>query len=365
MFYPENLQLIVSTLNAHKEVPYMPNKPTRRQALLTGVAGAGLFFNGAGTHETHAWMPGPDENLKRDLKPGSTPIRLAINIKRRNGESPEEMVKRRRDDGYTALKGARHQGGNVGEPWNSMTAAERQEVVKVCNKYDMVIYEVGGYTNLVTPDSSRLQENLKRLAHCIEVAESVNCGMVGTVAGSRDPKNLINVHPDNWKLDTWKLLVKSVKQVLRDTAGMKAAIGMEAQVTSPVDGPKAHRRLIDDVGGERIKVNLDPVNMMHLQRYYHTTELIEECFDLLGEDIVGCHAKDTYIWPDKQTVHVQEVCPGKGVLDYETYLVRMSRLSTPRALEAEHIPDEEYPEAKAYVEKVAKKVGVMIFKPRG
>ena len=213
----------------------------------------------------------------------------------------------------------------------------------------------------MTPDSARLEKNLYWLAHCIEVAESVHCGMVGTVAGSRDPKNLINVHPDNWTLDTWKLLVKSIQQVLRDTSGMKAAIGMEAQVTSIIDSPLSQKRLIEDVGDERLKVNLDPVNMMNLARYYHTTELLNECFDMLGEDIVGCHAKDTYIWPDKQTVHVQEVCPGKGVFDYEYYLVLMSRLKWPRALQPEHIEEEEYPEAKAYIEKVAAKVGVKIY----
>jgi len=337
---------------------------TRRKALGASLASTGLFLSSTERWKAYAWPPGPDENLVRDLTPGPTPIRLAINIRRENREIPEAMIKRRRDDGYTAVKGARHPGGNVGEPWNSMNAAERQEVIAACKKYDVVIYEVGGYTNLVTPDAAALQKNLAGLAHCIEVAESVNCRMVGTVAGSRDPKDFINVHPDNWTLDTWKLLVGSIRQVLRDTAGMKAAIGMEAQITTIIDGPKAHKRLMEDVGDDRLKVNLDPVNMVCLERYYHTTELINECFDLLGEDIVGCHSKDTFIWPDKQTVHVQEVCPGKGVLDFETYLVRMSRLSWPRPLEAEHIPDEEYPEARAYVERVAKKIGVKLYGDR-
>jgi len=330
---------------------------SRRTWLKSGVAG----FAGAVCGSAHGWAPGPSDNLKRDLIPGPTPIRLAINIKRNPGESPEEMIKRRLDDGYTAIKGARHPGGNKGEPWHSMTMAERDEVVRACRKYDMVIYEVGGYTNLVTPDSQALAKNLKGLAHCIEVAESVGCRMVGTVAGSRDPKNLINVHPDNWSPETWKLLVKNLKQVLNDTAGMKATIGMEAQVTSIIDGPEAHKRLMEDVGSDRITVNLDPTNMMSLARYYHTTELVNECFDLLGESIMGCHAKDTYIWPDQQTVHVQEVCPGKGVLDYEQYLVRMSRLKWPRALEPEHIPDEEYPDAMKYIRATAQKVGVKIY----
>jgi hypothetical protein len=42
----------------------------------------------------------------------------------------------------------------------------------------------------------------------------------------------INPHPENWTGKTWKLLVRSVKQILSDTAGMKVSLGMEAQVTT-------------------------------------------------------------------------------------------------------------------------------------
>ena len=338
----------------------MPRNITRRTAIGTGVA-AGMIAGTSRAQHARAWQPGPKDNIKRDLTPGTTAIRQAINIKREGDESPDSMIKRVRDAGYTSVKGARHPGGNVGEPWNSMNAGERREIVSACKKYDVTIYEVGGYTNLIHPDESILRKNLAGLAHCIEVAESVNCPMVGTIAGSRDPVNFFNVHPDNWTDETWKILVKSIRQVLRDTSGMKAALGMEAQVTTTLDSPEAHKRLLEDVGDPRCVVNLDPVNMMSLKDYYHTTELLNKCFDMLGESIMGCHSKDTFIWPDKQTVHVQEVCPGKGVLDFETYLVRMSRLEYPRPLEPEHIADDEYPEAKAYIEKVAKKVGVKFY----
>ena len=161
-------------------------------------------------------------------------------------------------------------------------------------------------------------------------------------------------------LETWQLLLKGLRQILDDTSGLKAALGMEAQVTTNIDGPLAHRRLMDDMGSERIKVNLDPTNMTHMYNHSHTTELINECFDLLGEDIIGCHAKDTYVLPHSQTVHVQEVCPGRGNLDYETYLVRLSRMKWPRSLLPEHIPADQFDEAYAYIRKTAEKVGVTI-----
>ena len=80
-----------------------------------------------------------------------------------------------------------------------------------------------------------------------------------------------------------------------------------------------------------------------------------------GEDIYGCHAKDSYVAPHTQTVFVQEVCPGRGNLDYETYLVRMSRLKWARALLPEHFPAEQNPEAYAYIRKTAAKVGVRVY----
>lgn len=332
-----------------------------RRSILAGLSAAGITAVSTAMPRDAASQETKNAG-KQALTPGPTPIRQAMNIRRVGNESPEAMILRMRKNGFTAIKGARHAGGNVGEPWNSMTPGERAEVVAACKKHDVVIYEVGGYTNLVTPDNSKLEQNLLRLIHCMEVAESVNCGMVGTVAGCRDPKYLINVHPENWSPETWKLLVKSVKRVLKDTSGMKVTLGMEAQVTTIIDSPRAHLRLLEDVGNDRLTVNLDPVNMVNFERYYHTKELINECFDLLGERIMGAHAKDTYILPDQQTIHIQEVCPGRGVLDYPTYLLRLSHMKWPRALEPEHIPDDQYPEATEYVASTAAKIGVKLYK---
>jgi sugar phosphate isomerase/epimerase len=214
---------------------------------------------------------------------------------------------------------------------------------------------------MIHPDTVIRQKNLKYLATCLEAAEKVNCPQVGTCTGSRDPNSYIGVHPDNWTDETWKLTVESVKQVLRETSGLKAALGIEAQITMNVGRPQDHKRLMDDVGDKRCAVNLDPVNMISLDNYYHTTELITECFDLLGEQILGSHAKDTFIWPDKQTVHVQEVASGRGVMDYETYLVRLSRMKWARTILPEHVPPEELLFAGAYIRKVAAKVGVKIY----
>ena len=329
-------------------------KYMKRRDFLTAGAAAGIAAGAVGSQSAHAWAPGPDENLVRDLTPGPTPVRLGGYLVPLENAGPEEMVKKIRDDGYTGAHAST-------EPWNSMGDSDLRELQAALKKYDVAIFQVGSYTNMIHPDSAVRRENLKQLATAIEAAEKLYCPSVTTISGSCDPVNFFGVHPDNWSEASWKLLVESVRQVHRDTAGMKAGITLEAQVTTNIDGPKAHRRLLDDVGDPRCGVNLDPVNMIHLHNYYHTTELINECFDLLGERIMGCHGKDTFIWPDKQTVHVQEVCSGRGVLDYETYLVRMSRMKWPRTLMPEHIPADQFEEAYAYIRNVTAKVGVKFY----
>jgi len=304
------------------------------------------------------WGPGPDKNLARDLTPGSTTVRLAGYLGYNEATPIGESVRAVREKGMTACIATADQ-------WHDMPDSTVRELRAALDQHDVVIFEVGGYRNMLHTDETMRQEYLKRLAYCLESAERIGCKMVGTISGSRNPDgnefvDNYMVHPDNWTLETWNILIASIKQVLKDTEGMQAALGMEAQVTTNLDGPLAHERLMIDVGSERVKVNLDPTNMVHLYNHFHTTALINECFDRLGENIFGCHAKDTFVLPHSQTVHVQEVCPGRGNLDYETYFVRLSHMKWSRALLPEHIPADQFDEAYAYLRTVAAKVGVKI-----
>ncbi|MFC1538012.1 sugar phosphate isomerase/epimerase family protein [Candidatus Latescibacterota bacterium] len=354
----------------------MSNKITRRRMLAAGAASAGTLI-GAGCNPATLytapgaenkgpgreafWGPGPNKNLTRDLTPGTTPVRLSGYLRPAEGDDIDDIlvqVENLRKNSFAAAN-------STPDPWYSMSDSQLREVKQALEQHDIVVFEIGGYRNLLHTDESVRRENIKWIAYCLEAADKIGCSMVGTISGSRNPEgnkwgDNYAVHPDNWTLETWNMLIDSIRQILNDTSGMNSVIGMEAQITTNQDTPLSHRRLMDDIGDERLKVNLDPTNMTHLYNHFHTTELINECFDLLGEDIVGCHAKDSYVIPHEQTVHVQEVCPGRGSLDYETYLVRLSRMNWARALLPEHIPADQFDEAYAYIRKVADKVGVKI-----
>ena len=88
---------------------------------------------------------------------------------------------------------------------------------------------------------------------------------------------------------------------------------------------------------------------------------LRECFAKLGKWIVSCHAKDI-LMSDQLTVHLQEVRPGLGALDYHTFLTELDRLPGDVPLILEHLPVEEYPLAQQYVLEVAEACGIHFHK---
>jgi sugar phosphate isomerase/epimerase len=94
------------------------------------------------------------------------------------------------------------------------------------------------------------------------------------------------------------------------------------------------------------------------ERLYKNGEVIEECFRMLGQWIVSCHAKDLQWGPGYQ-VNIQEVVPGTGVIDYKTYLRELSKMAVDAPLMLEHLHGEaEYTKGRQYIQGVAKSLGL-------
>lgn len=344
----------------------MSQQITRRKALATGALSTGVLF-GATADVSEAQQLSetwgleylapfsPPENLRRDLTPGTTPIRLSCSaycLHYSKDMNIPERVKSIRTAGYTAAE--------ANDEWKHASDSEIRELKAALKEHDLMFYTLHRCINNIHPDQAERRKINKRVAEMVEAAEKLGLSFVVTHTGSRSPERATLPHRDNWTKEAWKDSVTAMKQILRDTAGSKVALGVEALNPCNINNPWAHVRLREDVGDSRIKVTLDPQNMLNMTTYYRTTELVNECFDLLGEDICYTHCKDVLL---KQTMlpAFEWVVVGTGTMDYETYLTRLSRLKNTRALFLEFLPKEKYPLAKKYIEETAAKVGVEIY----
>ena len=345
----------------------MKKKITRRKALAAGAASTGLLMGTAGKQTAQAipfqikdsaylypWSPPAD--FKRDLTPGSTPVRLSCSahsltyIKDMN---IPERVKSVRDNGYTAAEAG-------GDSWKEVTDSEIRELNDALGEHDVWFYTLHMCINNIHPDLAERKKINKTIARQVETADRLGLKFVVTHTGSCAAGRATLPHKDNWTAKAWKDSVEAMKQILSDTSGSKVALAVEALNCCNINNPRAHVKLKEDVGDDRIKVTLDPQNMLNLNTCYRTTELVNECFDLLGEDICYAHCKDALL-KDSMLPAFEWVVVGTGMMDYEQYLVRLSRLKYTRPLLLEFLPREKYPQARKYLLETAAKVGVTIY----
>ena len=341
---------------------------SRRQALAAGAASSGLMF-GSPSGKVYA-KPVPDVwgedfmmqwsppgHVERDLTPGKSHVRLSCAGHRL--KKPEEMdfpeqIKAIRDAGYSAVEAS-------SRAWDySLSDSGLSELKDVLKQYDVEFYTLHTWVNIIDPDPAKRRESQKHVARAIEAADRIGLKFILTHTGGRSPINKDRPHKDNWTKETWNMSVNAVKQILKDTAGCKVDLAFEAVNSSNNNTPKSHVRLKQDVGDDRVKVTLDPANMLHAGVFYRTTELINECFDLLGEDILYAHGKDKK-W-EAMMPSIESVSVGEGTMDYELYLARLSRMNYPRILYIEHLPMEQYPPSKKFVEEAAARIGVIIYR---
>jgi sugar phosphate isomerase/epimerase len=223
---------------------------------------------------------------------------------------------------------------------------------------DIVIAEVGAWSNPLSPDDATRGAALERCARSLDLAERIGARCCVNIAGSRGAK-WDGPHPDDLRDDTFALIVDTVRSIIDAVRPTRTRYTLEPMPWMYPDSPDSYLRLLAAVDRPAFAVHLDPVNWVNSpQRYFANAALIRESVAKLGPHIRSCHAKDIVLRP-QLTVHLDEVRPGAGALDYAVLLRELQQLGPDLPLMLEHLPDEEsYRAGATYVREVARREGV-------
>jgi sugar phosphate isomerase/epimerase len=177
---------------------------------------------------------------------------------------------------------------------------------------------VSGTFNMAHPDPARRAEGLEWLDGVAAACPALGQPIVSLCTGTRATESMWRHHPDNATPEAWRDLLASMQQAARIAERRGVVMALEPEVANVVDSARRARRLLDEVGSDRIKILIDPANIFHLGELPRMAELIDEAFDLLGADIVMGHAKD--LDRDGEAGHL---AAGRGLLDYDRYAARL------------------------------------------
>ncbi len=296
-------------------------------------------------------VAGTSASLLRGAPTGSNsrPIRLGGPIALKS-EDPAELAREHRRLGYAAAY------------CPTVQIGETQKIKAIEKAYaaeNVVIAEVGAWVNMLDPDAGKRSKNLAYVTERLALAEAVGARNCVDIAGSYNPDYWYGAHPKNLSKEFFDATVENCRKVIDGVKPTRTRFTIEMMPWSVPNGPESYLRLIKAVDRKAFGVHMDVCNAVNSpERFYDSGKLIDDLFRVLGKWIASCHAKDLQ-WIPEYNVHFLEVVPGRGSIDYRSYLRNLANVQPDAPLMLEHLKSqEEYTEGRNHIKKVAAEIGV-------
>ncbi|HEV2662933.1 MAG TPA: sugar phosphate isomerase/epimerase [Ktedonobacteraceae bacterium] len=175
------------------------------------------------------------------------------------------------------------------------------------------IAAVSGTYNMIHPDREVRQAGLRSLRVLASACKDMGTSIITLCTGSRDVDNMWRWHPDNASPQAWSDLLDSLEAALRIAEEEQVTLAFEPEQANVVNSAAKGHALLAAMQSPRLKVIIDPANLIVAAHKHEMRQVLDEAFDLLGEHIILAHAKDR---GEDDTFRVA----GEGMLDYDQYM---------------------------------------------
>ncbi|MCP1383420.1 sugar phosphate isomerase/epimerase family protein [Runella salmonicolor] len=221
---------------------------------------------------------------------------------------------------------------------------------------NVIIAEVGAWVNMLDADAEKRKKNMAYVTERLALAEEIGALTCIDIAGSYNPKHWDGPDARNLTKEYFDATVENCRKVIDAVKPKTAKFALEMMGWSLPNDADSCLKFIKAIDRPAFAAHVDIANIINSpERFYQNTALINDTFKKLGKWIVSCHAKDVV----GKDVHFAETMPGRGGMDYATYLRNVTALPREVPLMLEHLrTPEEYDEARLYVMKMAKDTGI-------
>jgi sugar phosphate isomerase/epimerase len=174
---------------------------------------------------------------------------------------------------------------------------------------------LSGTFNMIHPEREEREQGLRRLDTLAGACASLGTALITLCTGTRDRASMWRFHPDSLREDAWEDLLVTMRAAVDIAEQHDVRLAFEPEVNNCVDSAQKAKRLIDEIGSDRLGVVMDGANIFHLGELPRMDLMLHEAFALLGRHIFLAHAKD--LDHDGDAGHLPA---GHGLLNYPLYL---------------------------------------------
>lgn len=238
---------------------------------------------------------------------------------------------------------------------------------------NLPIVAISGYTNIIHPESAKRKENLDYLKTLLKFARDLGTPYVISETGTYNEESDWVYDPKNGTEEAFEEVCTTIRDLAAFAYDNGAEFLVENYVNNVVGSVDQVLRLFAEVNHPGLGLLMDPTNYFSDHNIDRVDEELNRIFNGLRSKIKIAHAKDCKKAEDIGEKHadidaseshtfrgagaVELPAPGLGILNYDLYLKRLSKLHPNIPIIIEHLDESDIPRAKAFLDGKLKKMG--------
>jgi sugar phosphate isomerase/epimerase len=167
-----------------------------------------------------------------------------------------------------------------------------RDVAEAATRSEITIAAVSATYNMIHPDPAARKAGQGSLRAIASAARTMGTRLLTLCTGTRDPQDQWRRHPENAAPDAWRDLLASMEIAIGIAEENDVDLGIEPERANVIDTADKARRLLDTLRSPRLKIVLDPANLVNAEAIDEKRMIIAKAVDLLASEIVMAHAKD-------------------------------------------------------------------------
>lgn len=196
----------------------------------------------------------------------------------------------------------------------AMTPGLALYIKKVLAKNDVDVAVLGCYLNLGTPDKQQLAETTEIYKSHIRFASLLGCGMVGTETGAVN--TTYSYEEANSSDEALEIFINNLRPVVEYAEKLGVIVAIECVWTHIACNVKRMRKVLDAINSPNLQVIYDPINTFKPGSDLDQEAMMNEAFELLGDDIAAIHIKD-FVIKDGRIVQAPM---GEGIFRFDVLM---------------------------------------------
>lgn len=214
-----------------------------------------------------------------------------------------------------------------------------RDIAREFRKNNVSVSILACYLHLFDRDVMKRRENLARFKEILRYAPLFGAPIVAVEVGK--------IPNEDFTDQDWVTLKASLNELVEEAEKWGVTIGIEPANGHLIGTAQSLKQMLNEIPSSNFGVVLDPGNLLTIDNFHDQDQVIQEAFELLGNRIVACHAKDRMI---DEKGDIQTVTPGKGKMNYELYIRLLDQYKPQCDMIMEHTKPEQMLEVIDFIE---------------